>query len=104
MCRVRIPGVCNHDPETTVLAHIRMQTVTGVASKSPDLLGAWCCSACHDLVDGRTKHEHFDWEYIQLMLFEGVIRTQYQLIKDGIVTWEGPEPGTQGSETRTSGK
>ena len=24
MCTVRIPGYCNHDPETSVLAHYRL--------------------------------------------------------------------------------
>lgn len=51
LCMVRAPGVCNFDPQTTVLAHIRKGT--GLALKPPDICGVWACSACHDLIDGR---------------------------------------------------
>jgi hypothetical protein len=46
-CMVRIPGVCNHNPETTVLAHIRRGGVAGVGQKPPDTCGVWACSNCH---------------------------------------------------------
>jgi len=42
---VRIPEVCNHNSETTVLAHYRLAGVSGIGMKSPDILGAWACSA-----------------------------------------------------------
>lgn len=45
-CQVRIPGVCNGNPETTVLAHYRMAGTCGVGIKPNDLQGAWACSAC----------------------------------------------------------
>lgn len=50
---VRIPGVCNGNPETTVLAHIRIGNVAGIGQKPPDICGVWACSACHDVIDGR---------------------------------------------------
>jgi hypothetical protein len=78
-CQVRIPGVCNFDPETTVLAHVRLTGISGMGIKAPDLLGAHCCSACHEYCDTHN-----------LMLRDfliGVMRTQAQLIKDGIVKW-----------------
>lgn len=56
-CQVRVPGVCNFNPETTVLAHIRLGGVGGAGMKPPDLCAVHCCSACHDLIDGRRKHE-----------------------------------------------
>ena len=52
-CQMRIPGVCNFDPETTVLAHIRKGGVAGVGQKPKDLIGVWSCSDCHDVIDGR---------------------------------------------------
>ncbi len=55
-CQVRIPGVCNGNPETTVLAHYRLAGTCGVGKKPHDLQGAWCCSACHDACDGRSPH------------------------------------------------
>lgn len=54
-CMVRIPGVCNGNPETTVLAHIRRGNVAGMGQKPPDLCGVWACSACHDVMDRRVK-------------------------------------------------
>ena len=52
-CMVRLPGVCNGNPETTVLAHLNGG---GMGMKQSDLLGAFACSACHDAVDGRVDH------------------------------------------------
>lgn len=52
-CQVRIPGHCNHNFETVVLAHIRRGGVAGVGQKPPDLCGVWACSGCHDVIDGR---------------------------------------------------
>jgi hypothetical protein len=54
-CQVRIYGVCNYNPETTVLAHIRLGGVAGMGQKPPDLAGVFACSACHDVLDGRRK-------------------------------------------------
>ncbi|MFS0827619.1 DUF1364 domain-containing protein [Pseudomonas phoenicis] len=80
-CQVRIPGVCNGDPETTVLAHYRMAGTCGVGSKPNDLQGAWACSSCHDACDGRGKV--LDRATARLYHAEGVMRTQAQLISEG---------------------
>lgn len=84
-CLVRIPGYCNHDPATTVLAHIRLAGITGVGKKAPDLLGAWACSTCHDLLDGRLPTELWSPHELSLMFYEGVIRTIAALIAAGKV-------------------
>lgn len=55
-CMVRVPGICNSNPETTVLAHIRRGNVAGMGQKPPDTCAVWACSSCHDLIDGRSKH------------------------------------------------
>lgn len=78
-----IPGVCNHRSETVVLAHVRLPGITGIGQKAPDLLGAWCCSACHDEVDRRTQV--VDRDNVTRWFYEGVLRTQYQLIKQKII-------------------
>lgn len=75
-CQVRIPGVCNFDPETSVLAHLRIAGITGIGQKAPDYLGAICCSSCHDVIDGRVNCEGWDRNEIRLMHNEGVFRTQ----------------------------
>ena len=83
-CQVRIQGVCNFDPETTVLAHYRLHGLSGIGMKSPDLFGAWACSDCHDAIDGRRRTVFSPSEIAQAHL-EGVMRTQYALILEGVV-------------------
>ncbi|WP_080190244.1 DUF1364 domain-containing protein [Salmonella enterica] len=73
-CTVRIPGICNHNPETSVLAHYRLAGTCGTAIKPHDMQGAIACSACHDVVDGRTKTD-YEHESLLLMHAEGVFRT-----------------------------
>jgi hypothetical protein len=52
-CTLRLV-CCNHDPETTVLAHLRFFGWAGVAQKPDNLLAVFACSACHDALDMRT--------------------------------------------------
>lgn len=77
-CMVRIPDVCNGNPETTVLAHYRLNS--GAGMKPHDLQGAWACSACHDACDGRLKTA-YTHEQLRLMHAEGCFRTQEALRK-----------------------
>ena len=83
-CAVRIPGVCNGDPETTVLAHFRLAGISGMGMKSPDLIAAFACSACHDAID-RRAHTDLDRDYVRLAHLEGVVRTQAELLKLGVI-------------------
>ena len=80
-CQVRLPGICNGNPETTVLAHFRLIGVSGMGLKSPDALGAWACSDCHSYADG-----HKD-DATQLAFLHGVMRTQAKLIEWEILKW-----------------
>lgn len=84
-CQVRLPGICTFNSETTVLAHIRMSGITGAGQKAPDLLGAWACDLCHAEADRRTRK--LETDYVIRCFLEGVIRTQYELVKEGIVKW-----------------
>jgi hypothetical protein len=79
---VRLPEVCNHNSETVVLAHVRLAGVSGMSVKSPDLIGAWACSACHDAID-RRSHTDLDRDYVRLAHLEGMARTIAQLVKEG---------------------
>lgn len=83
-CLIRIPGVCVTQP--TVLCHVRMVGISGMSMKAEDLLASYGCQACHDVVDGRSWSAYSDDER-RLMLLEGVMRTQQQWIKRGIVKW-----------------
>ena len=80
---VRLPDICNHNSETVILAHYRMAGITGTGLKAPDILGAWACSSCHDAID-RRSHPELDRDYVKLAHLEGMVRTLYQLSKEGV--------------------
>ena len=83
-CMVRLPGICNHNPETTVLAHVRLAGVSGMGIKADDLLGAWACSACHDAIDRRSNMD-LDRDYVRLAHLEGVVRTIAKLRQEDLI-------------------
>lgn len=82
-CQVRIPGVCNGNDETSVLAHIRLAGLCGTGIKPSDLIAAIACSACHDEIDRRTRL--VDAEYAHVCALEGMARTQVIWLKEGKV-------------------
>lgn len=82
-CQVRLPGICNGNPETVVLAHYRMVGICGTGMKPDDLFGAWACSRCHDEIDRRTRIT--DVNEARVAHLEGVIRTQNALLREGKV-------------------
>ena len=82
-CQVRIPGVCNFDPDTSVFAHLKGG---GMGFKQTDLYGAIACSSCHDVIDGRVKRPaRFTKSDIDLMHYQGMPRTLDILIRSGIL-------------------
>lgn len=51
-CLMRVPGVCNHNPETVVAAHSNSSTHGKAgARKADDEFSVWACSACHSWFD-----------------------------------------------------
>jgi hypothetical protein len=82
MCQVRIPGVCNHNPETVVFAHIGGG---GMGIKQPDTEGAYCCSACHDAVDFRVPTPLWTAKEIRFAHHEGAMRTRKILLDKGLI-------------------
>lgn len=71
-CSMQTPGVCNQDWYTTVLAHIRFAGTAGVGMKPPDFpYGIYSCSACHDMIDGRTNRP--EW-YTKEMMWQDIAR------------------------------
>ncbi len=84
-CQVRIPGICNGNPETVVWAHANGSAAgKGIGMKSPDPLGAYACSACHDEVDRRTWFV-LDRALVRLCFWEGHARSLRILIDKGLV-------------------
>jgi hypothetical protein len=58
--------------------------ISGMGTKSPDLIAAWACSACHDAID-RRSHTDLDRDYVRLAHFEGMARTIAELYKEEIL-------------------
>jgi hypothetical protein len=83
-CLIRVPGYCLFMPETVVLCHYRLMGVSGAGMKSPDLLGAYGCAACHAVVDGQ-QDSHFTRDECRLMLAEAIFRTQLVLLEGGVL-------------------
>lgn len=84
-CTIRLPSICNHNPETTVLAHLSgIRFGHGTGQKVNDLHAAYSCSCCHDAVDGRIGTP-FSKEYLKLSHLEGVIETQIKLKEKGLM-------------------
>ncbi len=82
-CLVRLAGICNFDNSTTIFAHIGGG---GMGTKQPDSEGAYCCSACHDEIDGRTAI--YGWtnpKILRLYHHEGAMRTRKILIDKGLL-------------------
>jgi len=79
-CQIRVPAICNHNPETTVLAHYRLTGTCGTGLKPIDEMGAWACSSCHDYVDARSKGDATERKLYHL---DGVLRTLNELKKLG---------------------
>ena len=71
-CALRL-GCCNHDPATTVLAHLRMFGWAGTAQKPPDFLGVFACSECHDALDRRNRATEWGYDDVLRALGETLI-------------------------------
>lgn len=88
-CSLRLPGICNHNPTTTVLAHLP-GIGKSMGSKVSDLHGAFACSACHTAIDT------LGWERRGLsgaMVLDAMLRghaeTQARWVDMGLLWAEG---------------
>ena len=85
-CTVRLVGVCNHDPETTVWSHYPGHAgARGMGTKSLDLAGCYACSACHDVVDGRIRYLGLDAQALRLAWHEAHLRSLVRLAQKGLL-------------------
>ncbi len=85
-CTIRIPGVCNFNPETTVLCHPNTHRAgKGKGLKAADELGAYGCSDCHAVLDGQGKRTILDRRYIELCFWHGHAETYLKLKQKGLV-------------------
>lgn len=87
-CTIQLHPHCNGNPETTVFAHAPSDD-KGMSLKSPDYWGAYSCSSCHDIVDGRKKVDDISAEEIYRCFIRGVYRTLKRRIEQGVITCKG---------------
>jgi len=80
-CQVRIPGVCNRNTETVVLAHVGRGA--GMGQKCDDIHAAYACSACHDVIDCRVALG--DPRFNRLYAYDGMVRTQKLLLEQELI-------------------
>lgn len=81
-CTMMIPGVCNANPETTVLCHDnRLKSGKGMGIKAPDSEACFGCSSCHDVLDGRSPRPV--WMSYELLLtsFESAKLRTHEILK-----------------------
>ncbi len=76
-CTLRIPGICNHNPETVVFAHVHTK-FSGMGAKSNDIHGFYCCSECHSAYD-RHEVENID-------VLGALVETQLKLFDKGLLS------------------
>lgn len=86
-CTIVLAGVCNRDPDTTVLCHSNsVADGKGMGLKAPDTAAAFGCSACHDVMDGRApRPEGMTKEDVDGAFNIGVERTHIRLRAKGLM-------------------
>lgn len=80
-CQVRLPEICNWNPETTVLAHVAKGS--GMGQKCDDIHATFACSACHAEMDRVTRVMEKDFVY--QCAYEGMVRTQVIWLDMGLI-------------------
>lgn len=84
-CLLAVPGVCNYDTETTVLAHIPSHGSKGMGLKPHDCLAVAACSSCHDWLDGRTINPQY-WK-VRMEYFDAALQRQLvEWIRSGVLS------------------
>jgi len=81
-CTLKIPGVCNGNPETVVLCHSnQLSDGKGMGLKAPDTEGCFGCSSCHDVLDGRKPRP--EWLSYNMLLgaFEGAKAATHEILR-----------------------
>lgn len=84
-CTIRL-ACCNGDIRTTVLAHYRsVRLGAGTSHKPADFIGAFACSSCHDVVDGRTRIPDQSRDQVRFAHAEACLETFGKLVGMGLI-------------------
>ena len=85
-CSLRLYG-CENDMSTVVFAHAP-SVDKGTGIKTPNFFGAFACTHCHDVIDGRKDSpfmmEKEKWE----SWVRGIYETQKSLIGQGLMSYD----------------
>ena len=88
-CALRLPGICNHNPATTVWAHLP-GIGKSARSKVSDLHGAYACFNCHSAIDTHSYEKRGLSGAIALdAMLRGLAESQALLVQDGIIKVKG---------------
>lgn len=85
-CTLRLRG-CNGNPETVVFAHAPSIDNGMGLKQAKDFWGAFACSNCHDMVDGRVSTKDDRITILERWL-GGIYETQKRLIEAGLMTFD----------------
>lgn len=83
-CTLQLYPYCNGNTETVVFCHYNSAR-KGFGIKSPDYFGAFGCSACHDVIDNRIKHD-IPGEELQALKLAALQRTLQVQIESNLIT------------------
>lgn len=89
-CTMRIPGVCNFDPDTTVLCHSNsLSDGKGMGLKAPDTAACFGCSACHRVLDGAAPRPEWLTRDLLTAAFTSAVRKTHAILKKmGLINGE----------------
>jgi Ni,Fe-hydrogenase I small subunit len=92
-CTMQVAGVCNHNPETVILAHLRWLGDCGGSFKPTDLQACFACSECNRWTDSPTHAETADRAQYEsdrnFYALRAVVRTQLRMVAKGLITVKG---------------
>lgn len=79
-CTVQVLGICNHNPETTIPAHLP-DISHGMALKASDIFIVFACHACHECIDRRRIEPEFEErrEWYMLQAYKRTIARLFEL-------------------------
>ncbi|GAA0586532.1 nuclease domain-containing protein [Halomonas salifodinae] len=91
LCTVQIAGICRHNTETTVLAHLPHEGGI-MGGKVDDLSSCFACHACHDVLDGRRPWpDAGEPMFKDFYMRRAMVRTWRRLVEKGVIKIEEGE-------------
>ena len=88
-CTFQIAGICNHDWQTCVWCHLKIQAQGSIGGKCSDLTGAVGCLACHDLIDMRDHRWQQHVEHFEFYKRRATDRSLHMLWQSNILMIQG---------------